>query len=189
MILKKTNYFILKRREKRAKLQTDSTNKLENAIEQLENSTQDEIRYNHLKEKQSELIFETKPILGETKVLGENDLKTRTKNLTFKDRRSRTRSLSSSGQFDHVFNDKYAHVKPKTLTRLPAQSARTNDESMKSQLNDSKRDQMNDSVTLRQNIYQDWYQKKMMAAKEQLREAQQSKKDEEEKKAQVQIIC
>ena len=122
--------------------------------------------------------------MGETKVIGEDDLKTRTRTLQYKDRRARTRSLSSSGQFDRIYNDKYAHVKPKTLTR-PAQTARTNDESVKSKMNDSQRDHMNDSLTLRQNNYNEWYQKKMAAAVDQLKEAQKSQKDDEEKKAQV----
>ena len=92
--------------------------------------------------------------------------------------------MSSSGQFEGIFKEKYAHIQPKTLTR-PLQSARTNNESQK--LNDSRQrgDIMNDSTSLRQNIYNDWYQKKMLAAKDQLKEAQRTHKDEEEQKAQV----
>ena len=175
-------FYYIKRREKRAKLQTESTQKIERAIEDLENSTQDEIRQNSLKEIASELVIKEKSNLGVTKVLNAEDIKTRNRSIAFKDRRARTRSLSSSGQFDTVFKDKYAHVQPKTLTR-PLQSARTNNESQK--INDSQRDIMNDSSSLRQNIYNEWYQKKMISAREQLKEAQKNNKDEEEQKAQV----
>jgi hypothetical protein len=44
---------------------------------------------------------------------------------------------------------------------------------------------MNDSTTLRQTIYNEWYQKKLAAAREQLKEAQKQHKDVEEEKAQV----
>jgi hypothetical protein len=174
------NYY---RREKRAKLQTESTQKLENAIEVLENSTQDEIRKNNLNEIVGELLIKEKPKLGETRVLNAEDIKTRSRSTTFKDRRPRTRSLSSSGQFDRTYKDKYAHVQPKTMTR-PLQSARINDDSKN--LNDSHHtDRMNDSTTLRQTIYNEWYQKKLAAAREQLKEAQKQHKDVEEEKAQV----
>ena len=164
-------------------MQTESTQKLEKAIEVLENSTQDEIRNNNLNEIASELTIKEKPKLGETRILNADDIKTRSRSIAFKDRRPRTRSLSSSGQFDRFFKDKYAHVQPKTLTR-PLQSAHNNDESKI--LNESQRTgRMNDSSTIRQTIYNEWYQKKMAAAREQLKEAQKTHKDVEEEKAQV----
>ncbi len=43
---------------------------------------------------------------------------------------------------------------------------------------------LNDSSSIRQNIYSEWYQKKMASARAELKEAQLKKRDEEERKAQ-----
>ena len=108
---------------------------------------EDSIRLKNLKEKNDSLTYSTKPTLNETNVFKIDDTP-RGRTVTIKDRRSRTRSLSSSGQFERVLNSKYANVKPKTLTR-PLQSARTNDELTNSKQNESNRDFMNDSSSLR----------------------------------------
>ena len=78
-------------------------------------------------------------------------------------------------------NKKYAHIKPKTQTRVPLNSARAACDD----LNESRQDVLNDSSCLRQTIYNEWYYKKIQQAKQQLKEARLAKKDEEEKKAQV----
>ena len=151
---------------------------------------EDSIRLDKLKEKSDQMKYETKPKLNETKLFEQimQERKSRNADLN-RSRASRTRSLSSSGNYDRVFNNKYANVKPKTQTRLPIESARLADEeefSNSKLMNSSKRggDMLNDSSSIRQNIYTEWYQKKMAAAKADLKEAQLKKKDEEERKAQ-----
>ena len=171
------NFFKIqtRRREKRAKFQTESTQKIENAIEMVENTMEDSIRLTDLKEKNSALKYPSKPKLDESQVMLNNDPR-RTLNRSLSARQSRTRSSSVNGRT--YPKDKFAHVKPKTQTRI--QTARTDADNSK--LNGSI---LNDSASLRENIYNEWYMKKMEDAKANLKFAQLRQRDGEEEKAQV----
>ncbi|CAF0930911.1 unnamed protein product [Brachionus calyciflorus] len=159
-------------RETRTKNMTESSKKIENAIEEVENTMQDSLRLNNLKDLTNELKYPTKPTLDD---ILKNERLSRSKSKTERDH-SRTRTLSSSSRIDRPLSSKYSNVKPKTQTRLQIQSARD--------LNSSKQDIMNDSASLRENIYTEWYIKKMQDAQQKLKEAKLVQKDHEEKKAQ-----
>jgi hypothetical protein len=158
----------------------------------VENATEDSIRLEKLKEKIDQIKYETKPKLNESKLYEqlkaeldrEKAKRMEAKNAT----RTRTRSLSSSGNLEKFLaNNKYANVKAKTQTRLPPDTARLaseEDQLSNSRLNSSKRDTLNDSSSIRQSIYNEWYVKKMEAAKADLKESQLKQRDEEERKAQ-----
>ncbi len=141
---------------------------------------EDSRRLATLQQKSSDLKYPSKPTLDETKVLLTAGQRQLTRSLSARGPRKRSDSVSSGGL---VFKDKYAHVKPKTQTRLPLQTARTDADN--SRLNESARqDCFNDSASLRENIYNEWYQKKMAAAREGLKSAQSRQRDDEEAKAQ-----
>ncbi len=164
------------RREKRARTQTDSTKKIENAIEILENTMEDSMRLVNLQQKSFDLKYPSKPKFDETKVMLTTGQQKLTRSLSA--RGTRSGSVSKDG-----LKDKYAHIKPKTMTRLPAQTART--DAHNSHLNETtNKDCFNDSSSLRENIYNEWYLKKMAQAKEQLKHAQIRQRDDEEAKAQ-----
>lgn len=127
-------------REQRAQTQTESTRKLEEAIETVENVMEDSIRYNTLKEKSKELKYSTKPLLNETRSRPNRSVSVR---------QSRTRSSSESSRFERRLGDKYSHVKPKTQTRLPVQSARNENDFMNSSKTSLKYDALNDSSSIR----------------------------------------
>lgn len=141
------------------KNKTETTQKLEEAIEQLENSNADTQRTDQLKEIDRNLKYSTKPTLSEF-LKKEKERNSRNKSAGGSgvgNERTRTRSLSASGRMDPS-NAKYANVKPKISTRLPpSQSARmsSTDGSMIHTSTDAtsqskqKRDLMNDSASLR----------------------------------------
>jgi hypothetical protein len=108
---------------------------------------EDSIRLNSLKEKSQELKYSTKPILNETKLYNvDRSRKVRSSSA----RQNRTRSSSESGRYERKLSDKYAHVKPKTQTRLLLQSARTENEFMNSSKSSLKQtDILNDSNSIR----------------------------------------
>ena len=166
--------FILNRREKRAKTQTESTKQIENAIEMVENTMEDSMRLSNLKDKDVDLNYPSKPRLDETKVML-SDTRPRQVN---RSQSARQRTRSSSVSSSRPIRDKYAHVKPKTLTRVTPQTARTDADNSK--LNDF----MNDSSSIRENIYNEWYMKKLADAKVNLKTAQLQKRNDEEDKAQ-----
>lgn len=141
----------------------------------VENTMEDSMRLENLKEKNIELSYPSKPRLDETKVML-SDSRPRQVNRSQSARQTRTRSSSVSST--RPVRDKYAHVKPKTLTRVPPQTARTDADNSK--LNDF----MNDSLSIRENIYNEWYMKKLADAKANLRDAQLQKQNDEEDKAQ-----
>lgn len=126
--------------------------------------------------------YGTKPKLNETKVLlTDNDsTQRRTLHRSLSARGPRS-SRSSSMSRTHV--DKYAHVKPKTLTRVSVQTARTDADNSK--LNTS--GILNDSGAIRENVYNEWYVNKMSAAQQSLKDAQLRQRDDEEAKAQESI--
>lgn len=170
------------RREKRAQNQTEATKKIEEAIEKIENETEDTIRTNKLKDMSQELSYSTKPTFNETKLFNTLDRSRMVRSQSA--RQMRTMSSSESGQFERRLGTKYAHVKPKTQTRLPVQSARVEDDFFNSSKTSFKQDALNDSSSIRQNIYCEWYQKKMAQAVENLKDAQTQQKNDEERKAQ-----
>lgn len=143
----------------------------------VENTMEDSMRLTNLREKNSDLKYPSKPKLDEKKVM-----------LTQPNRLNR--SLSARGPRDRrsstgsgpIYRDKFSHVKPKTMTRLPMQTARTDADENK--LNGSI---LNDSSSIRENIYHEWYQKKMIDAKENLVNARAQQRDGEEAKAQVSL--
>lgn len=153
---------------------TDSSKKIEDAIEQVENTMEDSLRLKNLKELTKELKYPSKPSLEEMLRMERNS---RNRN-QHESEASRTRSLSASSRGGRHFS-KYSNIKPRTQTRLEIQSARFNDE-----FNSSKLDMMNDSASLRENIYTEWYLKKMQDAQQKLKEAKLAQKNQEEKKAQ-----
>ena len=107
----------------------------------------DSMRLSTLKEKNAKLAYPTKPVLSETRDLGKMARPPR-RAQSARVHEPRQRSSSTSEQpFERKIKDKYANVKPKTMTRVPI-SARTQDEFSK--LNDSKQDVFNDSSSLRQ---------------------------------------
>ena len=139
------NYYL--RREKRAQTQTDATKKIEEAIEQIENVMEDSIRINNLKEKSEELKYSTKPSLNETKLFNVDRSR---QGRSLSARQIRTRSSSENGHYERKLGDKYAHIKPKTQTRLPLESARTENEFMNSSKSSLKQtDILNDSNSIR----------------------------------------
>lgn len=154
---------------------TDSSKKIEEAIEQVENTMEDSLRFKNLKELTNELKYPSKPTLEEMLRMERHS---RNRNKQESDA-SRTRSLSASSRIGRPLCSKYAKVKPRTQTRLEIQSARLNEE-----FNSSKQDIMNDSASLRENIYTEWYLKKMQDAQQKLKESKLSQKNQEEKKAQ-----
>lgn len=107
----------------------------------------DSMRLTALKEKNAKLTYPTKPVLSETRDLGKMPRPPR-RAQSARVHNPRQRSSSTSEQpFERKIKDKYANVKPKTMTRVPI-SARTQDEFAK--LNDSsKQDVFNDSSSLR----------------------------------------
>jgi len=176
------------RRENRAKKQTETTKRIEEAIEKVENTMQDSMRMSNLKEKSELLNYSTKPAFNETTTIkhrqdtqSNNQQETNNRRRRTRSMSATNRSLSASGLFELSMNKKYAHIKPKTQTRVPLNSARAACDD----LNESRQDVLNDSSCLRQTIYNEWYYKKIQQAKQQLKEAQLAKKDDEEKKAQV----
>ena len=106
---------------------------------------EDSIRLKNLKEKSDKLAYPTKPILSETRVLGIKERPPRRTKSAREKESSRPRS-STTERFEKKMRDKFAHVQPKTPTRVPS-SARTELEMYK--LNDSKHEIMNDSTSLR----------------------------------------
>lgn len=154
---------------------TESSKKIEEAIEHVENTMEDSLRLKNLKELTNELKYPTKPSLEDMLKL-ERHSRNRHKG---ESEPSRTRSLSASSRAERPLSSKYSNVKPRTQTRLLIQSARLNND-----LNSSKQDIMNDSASLRENIYTEWYLKKMQDAQQRLKEAKLAQKNQEEKKAQ-----
>lgn len=147
---------------------------------------QDSMRMSNLKEKSDLLNYSTKPTLNDTSTRQQattNQVANRQKRTRSMSASNLNQSLSTSGLFELSMNKKYAHVKPKTQTRVPLDSARAACDD----LNESRQDVLNDSSCLRQTIYNEWYYKKIQQARQQLKEAQLAKKDEEEKKAQVNL--
>ena len=135
-------------RERRARTQTEATRHIEAAIEAVENTMEDSVRLGQLKEKSSQLSYATKPELNEANVvLGESGGRALRRSLSARQTRSRSSSLS------RTVVDKYAHVKPKTLTRVSVQTARTDADNSK--LNAARI--LNDSGSLRENVYNEWY--------------------------------
>jgi hypothetical protein len=110
---------------------------------------QDDMRLQFLKEKDKALNYSSKPKLNETKILLTQP-RTRPNNRSQSARdTSRPRSASESSFYENKPKDKYSHVKPKTLTRLPMQTARTDAEFLTKTLSGSKQDLMNDSSSIR----------------------------------------
>ena len=113
-------------------------------------------------------------------------------------RKKRSNSLASERS---QFNDKYANVKPKIQTRvatsaIQAYSSTTNlnrsinnninsDNNSTSYANLNANDRMNNSFSLREGIYNEWYTRKIVSAREKLSESKLAQQNEEEKKAQV----
>jgi hypothetical protein len=130
-------------RENRAKLQTEATNRIEEAIERVENATEDGIRYNSLKEKSDKLNYNSKPDLNKTKVILSINKQQRpvTASATSKTLMNRTRSLSGSSNMSadirQALKDKYSSVKPKTITRITPDTERGPDSTRKDSMNDS----------------------------------------------------
>lgn len=128
-----------------------------------------------LEAKLDDLDYSTKPALDKTRILISDNTASRPPRASRGTERRdgscmRTRSLSSSRA------RRFANVKPKVVTRLLT-SARDRS------FNESSTD-LNDSSSLRQQAYEEWYLKKMLEAKENLRRSTDKIKDEEEKKAQ-----
>ncbi len=135
-------------RERRARTQTEATRHIEAAIEAVENTMEDSVRLGQLKEKSDQLSYATRPKLNEANVvLGESGGRALRRSLSARQTRSRSSSLS------RTVVDKYAHVKPKTLTRVSVQTARTDADNSK--LNAARI--LNDSGSLRENVYNEWY--------------------------------
>ena len=144
----------------------------------IENTMEDSMRLASLQQKSSDLKYTSKPKLDEAKVMLTTGQRQLTRSLSARGPRNRRDLVGSGGRVD-----KYAHVKPKTMTRLPLQTARTDADN--NRLNESARqDCFNDSASLREIIYNEWYQKKMAAAKEGLKGAQMRQRDDEETKTQ-----
>jgi hypothetical protein len=110
---------------------------------------EDSIRFNNIKEKSQELKYSTRPTLNETRVF---NIDRSRQGISLSARHSRTRSSSESGaRFDRLIPDKYSHVKPKTQTRLPMQTARTETEFMNASRSSliKQNDSLNDSSSIR----------------------------------------
>lgn len=141
----------MKRRESQSKSQTQSTRKIEEAIDQVETSMAETRRIEELKEKESQLAYSTKPSLKE---FLKKERESRHGEPTTTTQRQRTRSLSSSGRLEQswTINSKYAKAKPKVATRPPTARATNVDNQMRATTTtggaSSHRD-MNDSTLIR----------------------------------------
>lgn len=118
--------FYFDRRESQTKNQTETTKKIDEAIEQVEYTASDTIRAEQLKQMNENLKYSTKPSLKE---FLEKERQSRNGPTAATARRQRTRSLSSSGRLEQsqswTINPKYAKAKPKINSRPPpSQSAR-----------------------------------------------------------------
>jgi hypothetical protein len=138
------------------------------------NANEDEMRLLNLEAKLDDMEYSTKPTLDKTRILISDNTTRRPPHASRTTERhdgnsTRSRSLSSSRA------RRYANVKPKVVTRVLL-SARDRS------FNESTSD-LNDSSSIRQQAYEDWYQKKMLEAKENLRRSTDKVKNEEEKKA------
>ena len=108
---------------------------------------EDSLRLSNLKEKMDKMSYWTKPKLNETQILKDADRSRPIRSTSARERgKERERSASASGRFGQSFRDKYSHVKPKTITRLGAQTARAESEIS---VGDSQQDIMNDSLSIR----------------------------------------
>ena len=99
-----------------------------------------------------ELTYSTKPTFSDTKLM-QSTYDARSRQRSQSARQMRTRSSSESSRFERRVGAKYANVKPKTQTRLPMQSARLETDFMETSKTSFKRDALNDSLSIRQNIF------------------------------------
>lgn len=133
-----------------AKNQTETTKKLNEAIDEIENVMLDEQREDNLKQIERKMIYATKPSLSEFLKTERASRPNDTSSSLNRENRTRTRSLSSSG-LEHSINNKYLNVKPKTVTRPFLQSATCSNDLSNRFLDSSnyKADNLNDSASLR----------------------------------------
>jgi len=168
-----------KERLKKAQKQSDKTKTFEKAIEDIGNANEDERRLINLQETLKKLHYESKPNLDGTKIVSNN----RSRQPTVDKNNASMRSRSFSGTRR---NNKYNNVKPKIVTRVPL-SSRNGNESMDESFGDNNQQNLNDSNSIRQKIYNEWYEKKMYQTKETIKSAREKVKDEEEKKSEEAI--
>lgn len=148
LINKRTNNKTL-RRESQSKNRTESTRKVEDAIDTLTDTMEQERRQKDLAEMQSKLEYSTKPTLKDFLKQQQESRRLRERPPQPSDVR---RSLSSTGRLDQsqsLTNSKYAKAKPKICTRpssstTTTQSARTHDD-----LKSPSKQNFNDSYTMR----------------------------------------
>jgi hypothetical protein len=131
----------------KAKSQTESTKKIEEAIEKVEEATVDNVRLNELKQKTSELKYPTKPSVVDIEIVSfEEESKNKTVG-----HRQHIESASDNVSQKFYTNNKYADVKPRIITRLNTIQSARNDDSVSNanKFNTSQTDILNDSYSLR----------------------------------------